>query len=85
MINPNSNVYPLSYGQQGIWLHQQQAPHSVAYHAGIAMRILSDVNVDALRQTFQTILNRQAVLRTVVYVKDGTLHRERAFRLRSLS
>ena len=25
MINPNTNVYPLSYSQQGIWLHQQQA------------------------------------------------------------
>ena len=84
-MTSHTNVYPLSYSQQGIWLHQQQAPHSVAYHAGIAMRILSDVNVDALRQTFQTILNRQTVLRTVVYVKDGTLHRERAFRLRSLS
>ena len=35
------------------------------------MRILSEVNLTALRQTFQTILNRQAVLRTIVYVKDG--------------
>ncbi|ETX08498.1 MAG: hypothetical protein ETSY2_05070, partial [Candidatus Entotheonella gemina] len=71
MMNPNTDIHPLSYGQLGLWLHQQQVPHSIAYHTGIAIRIFSEVNLAALRQTFQTIYDRQAVLRTIVYLHEG--------------
>lgn len=70
-MNPNTDIHPLSYGQLGLWLHQQQVPHSIAYHTGIAIRIFSEVNLAALRQTFQTIYDRQAVLRTIVYLHEG--------------
>ena len=47
------NTYPLSHSQQGIWLHQQQAPQSVVYNTSLALRILSAFNLTAFRQTLK--------------------------------
>ena len=65
------NTYPLSHSQQGIWLHQQQAPQSVVYNTSLALRILSAFNLTAFRQTLKIIVNRHAAFRTVIYVKEG--------------
>lgn len=70
-MSPKTAVYPLSYVQQGLWIQHRQAPQNVAYHTAMTMRILSEVKLSALRQTFQTIVERQAVLRTIFYQKDG--------------
>jgi amino acid adenylation domain-containing protein len=66
-----NTVYPLL--QQGLWIQHQQAPQSVASHAAITMRILSAVDLPALRQTFQTLVDRHAVLRSSFLTQDGQL------------
>ena len=65
------SLYPLSYVQERLWIEHQQAPESVASHVAFAMRILSAVDVPALRQAFQTLVDRHAVLRTIFGTQDG--------------
>jgi amino acid adenylation domain-containing protein len=62
---------PLSHGQRSLWVAQQVAPSSRAYNEAHAWRILSPVNVKALRQAFQSLTNRHAVLRTTYPSPQG--------------
>jgi len=39
------------------------APHSAAYNVSCAMRIVSEINVDALRRSFQFLVDRHPSLR----------------------
>ena len=64
-------LYPLSYNQQGIWFLSQLAPESMVYNVSFAARIRSEVNVPALRRSFQTLVDRHPVLRTSFSVRDG--------------
>ncbi len=56
---------PLSYNQQALWFLHRAAPRSPAYNVGVALRVRSAVNVDALRQALQALVDRHATLRTV--------------------
>ena len=67
----DQSVYPLSYMQQGLWIEHQLAPENVAYHVAMAMRILSAVDLAALHQTFQILVDRHAALRTIFPIRDG--------------
>ncbi|MEW6735279.1 MAG: amino acid adenylation domain-containing protein, partial [Acidobacteriota bacterium] len=64
--------YTLSYGQQALWFLHQLAPQSPAYNIFFAVHILSEVNVEALQETFQLLLDRHSSLRTVYrYVENS--------------
>ncbi|HEX9254550.1 MAG TPA: AMP-binding protein, partial [Candidatus Angelobacter sp.] len=56
--------YPLSYGQQGLWFLHQLAPESTAYNVAQAIRVKSRVDVSALQQSFQALVDRHSCLRT---------------------
>lgn len=58
-------TYPLSYGQQALWVLHQMAPESAAYNISRVIRIASTVDVEALRQAFQTLVDRHPCLRTI--------------------
>ena len=58
-----SRVYPLTPGQRALWFLHKLAPDSAAYHMAFSVRIHSPVNVQALRGTFQQLLDRHASLR----------------------
>ena len=64
-------LYPLSYGQQGLWFLYQLAPESAAYDQAFAWRIRSDLDVPALRRAFQALVDRHPVLRTTYVMRDG--------------
>ncbi len=65
--------YPLSYGQQALWFIQQSAPENVAYNVGLAFWIRSGLEVAALRQAFQQLVDRHPSLRTTFPApSDGT-------------
>ncbi len=63
-------AYPLSYGQQALWLIQQQAPESPAYHIAIAAYVHSPVDVPVLRQCVQTLVERHPALRSTFSLQD---------------
>lgn len=62
---------PLSFGQQSMWVMQQIAPDSAAYHVSFSARIRSVIEVDVLRRTMQAITDRHPLLRTVYALRDG--------------
>lgn len=63
--------YPLSYGQRALWFVHQLDRSSAAYNVHIAFRIHSPLDVDALRSSFQTIVNRHAPLRSTFAERGG--------------
>jgi natural product biosynthesis luciferase-like monooxygenase protein len=55
---------PLSYGQRALWFLWQLAPQSAAYNVMMAAQTYSAVDVPALKQSFQTLVDRHPSLRT---------------------
>jgi acyl-CoA synthetase (AMP-forming)/AMP-acid ligase II/acyl carrier protein len=68
---PADNEYPLSYMQQALWLLYQFAPAGAAYNVSFAARITSEVNIDALRRSFQALSDRHTSLRSSFTTRDG--------------
>ncbi|HYY42455.1 MAG TPA: condensation domain-containing protein, partial [Pyrinomonadaceae bacterium] len=67
---------PLSHGQQALWFLYQLAPESAAYNLAGAVRIRAGLDVHALRQAFQTLVERHAALRTTfAVVQDKPVQR----------
>ncbi len=59
-----SEIYPCSYGQKALWFLYQLAPESWAYNIVFTARIRSEVDVSALQQAFQSLVDRHPALRT---------------------
>jgi amino acid adenylation domain-containing protein len=57
--------FPLSPGQQALWFLYQLAPESWAYNVIFSARICSSVDIPALRQAFQSLIDRHPALRTI--------------------
>jgi amino acid adenylation domain-containing protein len=65
------SIYPLSYNQQGIWFLSQLAPESMVYNVSFAARIASELDIPALRRSFQALVDRHPCLRTSLSVRGG--------------
>ena len=63
---------PLSRGQQALWFLHRLAPESAAYNIAGAVRIPGEVDADALRRSFQSLVDRHASLRTTYHELAGT-------------
>jgi natural product biosynthesis luciferase-like monooxygenase protein len=70
-VPQSASEHTLSYGQRALWFLHQLAPESAAYNVFFAMRVLSDLNVPALRRAFQALINRHPSLRTTYFTRDG--------------
>ncbi|MCF2150416.1 Non-ribosomal peptide synthetase [Desmonostoc muscorum LEGE 12446] len=66
-------TYPLSHGQQALWFLYQLAPNSAAYNATYAARLVTNLDIPALKQAAQTLVERHPVLRTTFANIDGEL------------
>src|SRR5262245_46928984 len=62
---------PLSYAQQLMWLSDQLIPTGSTYSVPIPLRLDGRLNLAALQQTLDTILERHESLRTVFQTIDG--------------
>jgi amino acid adenylation domain-containing protein len=62
---------PLSFAQQRLWFLQQLEPNSRTYNMPFALRLKGTLNVDALRKSFNELIRRHEVLRTVFRKVDG--------------
>lgn len=63
--------FPLSRGQQALWFLNQIAPESSAYNIAAAVRIVGEVDVDALREAVAQLLQRHETLRTTFTTLRG--------------
>jgi amino acid adenylation domain-containing protein len=63
---------PLSYAQSRLWFLWQMDPESTAYHISGALRLIGELNVLALKQSFNLLVARHESLRTLFHLtKDG--------------
>ncbi|MEB3279243.1 MAG: amino acid adenylation domain-containing protein [Lyngbya sp.] len=62
---------PLSWAQERLWFVHQLEGESGAYTIDFTMRLVGNLNVQALEQAFQAIVRRHEPLRTRFVVKDN--------------
>ncbi|MBC1218683.1 amino acid adenylation domain-containing protein [Nostoc sp. UCD121] len=67
----SSENLPLSFAQQRLWFLNQLEPDSPFYNISAALRLNGVLNVAALEQSFNEIIQRHEVLRTTFNVVDG--------------
>jgi len=62
---------PLSFAQQRLWFIQQLAPHSAFYNLPTILQLQGNLQIAALQQTLNTLLQRHEVLRTIYPLRNG--------------
>ena len=62
---------PLSFAQQRLWFLDQLDPGCSAYNIPTAYRLIGQLNITALEQSLNEILQRHEVLRTTFPSQDG--------------
>ena len=62
---------PLSFSQQRLWFLNRLEPGSLVYNILLALRIAGNLDIAALKKTFDTIVARHEALRTVFVDVDG--------------
>jgi amino acid adenylation domain-containing protein len=68
---PREGVLPLSFAQQRLWFLDQLEPGAVTYNIPTALRLSGQLNVDALRRSFEELVRRHEALRTSFAVHQG--------------
>jgi aspartate racemase len=63
--------FPLSFSQQRLWFLDQYEPGSSVYNIPSAVRLTGALDVSALEQSFQEIVNRHEALRTTFSMVEG--------------
>jgi len=64
-------LFPLSFAQQRLWFLHQMNPQSPAYNVPVASRLLGKLNVKAMEQALNEIVQRHEVLRTTFQMVDA--------------
>ena len=67
----NQAPAPLSFAQQRLWFLDQLEPESSFYNVPHTVRLQGALNVEALREALNTIVDRHEILRTTISVVDG--------------
>lgn len=68
--------YPLSHAQKSLWYIYQSAPSSSAYNTAMAVRLKFKVDEEKLKYTYQVLIARHPLLRTVFYENDNSEYHE---------
>jgi amino acid adenylation domain-containing protein len=68
---PRDGELPLSFAQQRLWLMDQLEPDNPVYNICQAYRIIGKLDVTALEQSLNKIVQRHETLRTVFKIIDG--------------
>ncbi|WP_437656313.1 non-ribosomal peptide synthase/polyketide synthase [Sorangium sp. So ce1182] len=66
---------PLSFAEQRLWFLWQMEPDSPAYNIAGSARLAGDLDVEALRRTFEALVARHETLRTRFPQDDGQPYR----------
>lgn len=66
-----SNRLAMSYAQQRLWFIDQLQSGSASYNISAALRLRGALDVEALRMSFDEIVRRHEILRTVFVTDDG--------------
>ncbi|HEX8174202.1 MAG TPA: amino acid adenylation domain-containing protein [Pyrinomonadaceae bacterium] len=64
-------VYPLSKGQEALWIIHQQAPQTSAYNLPLALKLHAGARPELVAQALRAALNLHPVLRMNVKLEDA--------------
>ena len=68
---PRDRAIPLSFSQRRLWFLQKLDPGLIAYNIPATFRVTGALNVPALKQALDEIVNRHEILRTRIIEIDG--------------
>jgi len=68
-----ADYYPSSHAQRRLWFLQRLAPDSCFYNMPAALELEGSLDMIALTQAFQVIVDRHATLRTTLPMVEGQL------------
>jgi amino acid adenylation domain-containing protein len=63
--------HPLSFGQRGLWFQHSMHPLRATYNIANAVRIRTPLDVAALRQAFDHLVQRHPLLRATFTTREG--------------
>ena len=66
-----TNAFPLSFAQQRLWFLDRLEPGSPLYNIPSVLRLRGKINVKALENSFNTVVSRHEVLRTIFKEEKG--------------
>lgn len=64
-------IFPVSFGQQRLWIIDQIFPGIATYNVPLFLRLTGPLNLQALELGLQTIVQRHGTLRTRFATRDG--------------
>ncbi|BAZ54107.1 amino acid adenylation domain protein [Nostoc sp. NIES-4103] len=70
-IEKSTDYHPLSFSQQGLWFIHQLAPETFAYNIPIVINLTGQLNIAALTQSINAIIQRHEILRTKFVLVDS--------------
>ena len=68
---PRDGDLPASFAQQRLWFLDQLEPGNATYNIPIAVRLVGDLDPDALERAFNEVVRRHEALRTTFTARDG--------------
>jgi Condensation domain len=68
-----NNPVPVSFAQRMLWLFEQAGPDKPAYNLPRALLIRGTLDIDALRDSFRTLVRRHDALRLSFFEQDGEI------------
>ncbi|HEY6411705.1 MAG TPA: condensation domain-containing protein, partial [Ktedonobacteraceae bacterium] len=70
-LRAQGNTLPLSFGQQQLWLLAQLVADIPVYNESVTVRLPGPLDVDALEQSFNELIQRHEAWRTSFLLVDG--------------
>ncbi|MEH2206146.1 MAG: amino acid adenylation domain-containing protein [Nostoc sp.] len=70
-LEKTTSIQPLSFAQQGLWFINQLNPNTSTYNIPIVISLQGCINLVALQDSLNEIIQRHEVLRTSFTVVDG--------------
>jgi len=67
-----SQHYPLSFAQKRFWFLDQIEEHQSTYNLPMNFRLIGTIDLEVLKQTFETIIERHQILRTTFQKSKGS-------------
>ncbi|WP_288349459.1 amino acid adenylation domain-containing protein [uncultured Thalassospira sp.] len=73
LMHQEASSYPLSFAQERMWFHEKLHPGSPLFNTPISFEIIGDLNLNALKSAFNSIVQRHEVLRSAFRERDGVV------------
>lgn len=76
-VRPNpADLAPLSFAQQRLWVVQQLGGNQPFYNIPFAFKCFGPLEINAFERALQNLVERHAILRTKLQVKQGTPYQD---------